>query len=84
MELPRTLRAAADRLVRGEPVDSPLHVAAADETVASLRSTYHWMSSCSAEQRHLRGPRPSRHAAAAGRLGRGLAGALVAMPARAT
>jgi diguanylate cyclase len=46
------LRAAADRLARGEPVDShpPLQVAEADETVASLRRAYRRMSSCSAER----------------------------------
>lgn len=46
------LRAAADRLARGEPVDShpPLHVAEADETVASLRHAYRRMCSCTDER----------------------------------
>lgn len=48
----QALRAAADRLARGEPVESqpPLHVAEADETVASLRRAYRRMCSCTDER----------------------------------
>lgn len=41
------LRAAADRLARGEPVDlRPLRVAEADQAVAALRRAYRRMHSC--------------------------------------
>jgi diguanylate cyclase (GGDEF)-like protein len=46
------LRAAADRLARGEPLDSqpPLHLLEADEAVASLRRAYRRMCSCTHER----------------------------------
>lgn len=45
------LRAAAERLARGEPVEpEPLHVAEADQAVAALGRAYRRMCSCSSER----------------------------------